>query len=98
MKKEKLKKVGKSGVPTSEMQETVISDEDADAELSIRDGRQRTINFEQTGAKTFSVTFNFTTPDDVVRILKKFSSLYNKKRKEWTAHLLRYKECAIEIS
>ena len=46
MKKEKLKKVGKSGVPTSEMQETVISDEDADAELSIRDGRQRTINFE----------------------------------------------------
>lgn len=44
------------------------------------------------------MSFNFTTPDDVVRILKKYSAMYNKKRKEWTASIAKYKECAIEVS
>lgn len=64
----------------------------------MRDGKQRAIAFEQTGMRTFSVTFNFTTPDDVVRVLRKYNCLYNKKKREWTTHILKYKECAIEVS
>jgi len=51
-----------------------------------------------TGQTSFSVSFNFTTPDDIVSILKKYNAVYNKKRREWTTSISAYKECAIEVS
>ena len=75
-----------------------IKDETAEHGLRIRDGRARAINFEMTGQTSFSVSFNFTTPDDVVSILKKYNAVYNKKRREWTTSIAMYKECAIEVS
>ena len=51
-----------------------------------------------TGINSFSVSFNFTTPDDVVNILKKYNAVYNKRRKEWTSNILRYKEAAVEVA
>lgn len=51
-----------------------------------------------TGINTFSVSFNFTTPDDVVAILRKYNAIYNKRRREWMCPMLKYKECATEIA
>lgn len=73
-------------------------EEQSEHGLTIRDGRARAINFEMTGQTSFSVSFNFTTPDDIVSILKKYNAIYNKKRREWTLSIARYKECAIEVS
>lgn len=58
----------------------------------------RAINFEMTGINSFSVSFNFTTPDDVLQILRKYNCIYNKKRREWTSSIARYKECATEVA
>ena len=75
-----------------------MDEQEEDGEMKIRDGKLRTINFEMTGINSFSVCFNFTTPDDVVSILKKYNAIFNKRRREWTANILRYKECAVEVA
>lgn len=73
-------------------------EEDINGDVKIRDGKHRTINFEMTGINSFSVSFNFTTPDDVLAILRKYNAIYNKRRKEWTSSIMRYKECATEVA
>ena len=64
----------------------------------IREGKLRAINFEMTGVNSFSVSFNFTTPDDVLNILKKYNAIYNKRKKEWTSNIMRYKQRATEVA
>lgn len=46
------------------------SDDDEMAKLEIRDGKSRTVTFEQTGKNCFSVSTNFSCPDAIVSILK----------------------------
>lgn len=50
-----------------------------------------------TGFKCFSVTTNFFIPTEIVNILKKFGAFYDKKHKEWTVHINKYKEVALEV-
>jgi len=54
--------------------------------------------FEMSGPATFSVNFNFTTPDEVVRLLRKYNAVYDKKLREWRANISRYKEAAIDVA
>ena len=51
-----------------------------------------------TGVNLFAVSFNFTTPDDVLAILRKHNAVYNKRRREWMSSIARYKECATEVA
>jgi hypothetical protein len=64
----------------------------------IRDGRSRAVNFEMTGKQCFSVSTNFSCPNVIVDILKQYQSMWNQKRREWTAHILKYKQALYEIS
>ena len=72
-------------------------DQDEMSKLELREGKCRVVNFELTGRNSFSVSFNFTCPDALVMILKKYNALWSKKRKEWTASLAHYKKCAVEV-
>jgi hypothetical protein len=64
-----------------------VEENDEFAKLELREGKCRVINFELTGRQAFSVSFNFTCPDDVVALLKKYNSLWNKRRREWTTSM-----------
>lgn len=68
-----------------------------DDDIVLRDSRSRVVNFEMTGFKSFSVTTNFFIPTEIVNILKKFGAFYDKKHKEWTVHINKYKEVALEV-
>ena len=72
-------------------------EQDEVARLEIREGKCRVVNFEMTGKNSFSVSTNFTCPDIIVNILKQFNSLWNNKRREWTSHVLMYKQAIFEI-
>ena len=85
-------------VPKAQAVQQDEEEEDIDKDIVVRDGKLRTINFEMTGVNNFSVSFNFTTPDDVVSILRKYNAVYNKRRREWTSTIVRYKECATEVA
>ena len=77
-----------------------MSDEEIDdeiAKLDLRERKCRVVNFEMTGRNAFSVSTNFTCPDQIVNILKQFNALWNKKRREWTANILKYREALVEI-
>ena len=67
------------------------------ARLEFREGKCRVVNFELSGRASFSVSFNFTCPDAIVMILKKYNALWNKRRKEWTANISQYKNAALEV-
>ena len=59
-------------------------------EFAFRPGNARTINLCMSGPTTWSASFNFSMPDDVVAILKRYRAIFDKKKREWTANLTRY--------
>lgn len=75
----------------------IVSSSSSEEEFEIRDGKARTVNFQLTGKNSFSVSTNFSCPDQIVNILKQYQSLWNHKRREWTSHILKYREALYEV-